>query len=127
MNNKFNVHTTDIALDDLLQIFSYISINSVEIAEKIINDIDNRIQTLKEFPFRGRVVPELLELKVTQYREIIEQRWRIIYRIKENDVYIVSIIDQKRNASDILSERLEIKERKLKEAGLKKRDSRHSI
>ena len=71
--------------------------------------IFERINSLKSFPNRGRIVPELLEYNVNEYREIIESYWRIIYRIDNDFVEVFTVIDARRNVQDLLVEKLKRK------------------
>jgi toxin ParE1/3/4 len=105
MRNKFKVYWTDTAQLDLNHIISYIAKDNINIAEKIYLKIKAKGISLESFPFRGRIIPELKQLNIIKYRELIEQRWRIIYFIQNNDVYIVSIIDTKRNFEEIILDR----------------------
>ena len=61
------------------------------------------------FPNKGRVVPELLEYNINEYREILESYWRIIYRIDTDSVEIFTVIDARRNVQDLLVEKLKRK------------------
>jgi len=40
------------------------------------------------------------------YREIVTAPWRIIYRISDKNVYVLSVLDARRNVEDILLKRL---------------------
>jgi plasmid stabilization system protein ParE len=71
-----------------------------------LDKLQNKINTLKYFPERGRRVPELLDKNIKGYRELIETPWRIIYKIENNDVNIITIIDGRRNVQDILTQKL---------------------
>ncbi|MEA2028359.1 MAG: type II toxin-antitoxin system RelE/ParE family toxin, partial [Campylobacterota bacterium] len=68
-----------------------------------IKEQGNNLNTM---PLRHRIVPELQLLGITRYREIIYKRWRIIYRVSQESVFIVAIFDTARNLEDILFERL---------------------
>lgn len=57
------------------------------------------------FQKEKRVVPELQQIGIFKYREIIYKRWRIIFKI-ENQVYILLVVDSSRNLEDILFQRL---------------------
>ncbi len=57
-------------------------------------------------PERCRLVPELKGQGIMQYRELIVPPWRILFRIAEKKVYILSVLDSRRNIEDILLERL---------------------
>ncbi len=57
-------------------------------------------------PRRGRIVPELLKQGVSRYRELVIKPWRVIYRVEESRVFVVAVIDGRRNVEDVLLERL---------------------
>ncbi len=47
------------------------------------------------FPLKGRVVPELQKEGITLYREIIVSPWRIMYKVGNDTVYIMVILDSR--------------------------------
>ena len=104
---KYKVIWTKSAEQDLNQIIDYI-LNNEEInnAKKIYEKIKSRIILLNENPEQGRVVPELQLLKIKKYREVIINPWRIIYKIDSNKVFILLVIDGRRNLEDLLLDRL---------------------
>lgn len=106
MNLKYRVLWTDIAEKDLFEIIEYIADENLINAENIFSKIRESTLTLNHFPERGRVVPELLDQGVYLYRELIVNPWRIIYRISEKKVYVLLVLDSRRNAEDILLKRL---------------------
>jgi toxin ParE1/3/4 len=69
----------------------------------MVGDIRERSHT---FPDRGRIVPEVQDQGITLYRELIVPPWRIIYRISEKAVYVLSVLDSRQNVEDILLKRL---------------------
>jgi toxin ParE1/3/4 len=52
------------------------------------------------------VVPELAGIGLHLYRELLVTPWRIVYRINNDTVYVMMVIDGRRNAEDLLLERL---------------------
>jgi hypothetical protein len=40
------------------------------------------------------------------YRELIERPWRVVYRFERNHVYVVAVLDARRNLASLLLERL---------------------
>jgi len=64
--------------------------------------LKKRVEDLKQFPERGRVVPELERQNIMNYRELIEENYRIIYSIESNSVIIHSILDSRRNLEELL-------------------------
>jgi addiction module RelE/StbE family toxin len=71
---KFTIQS----ISDLEDIAEYISKDSPHYARLQIQKLINRTDILEQFPFIGRVVPEL---KAKLIREVIEGNYRIVYRI----------------------------------------------
>ena len=57
---------------DLEEIVEYYFEDRPDYAQKIFETLVARIKSLKHFPSKGRIVPELLEYNINEYREIIE-------------------------------------------------------
>ena len=57
-------------------------------------------------PLRGRTVPELRSVGVQTYRELVEGPWRIVYRYDARHVYVIAVLDARRDLSSLLLERL---------------------
>ncbi len=95
------------ASDDLLEIITYIKEKSgTNIATGISTRIIDHVEKIEISPKIGRVVPELMAIGVTDVREIIENPWRIFYRITTNTVSIISVIDGRRNVEELLYKKL---------------------
>jgi toxin ParE1/3/4 len=77
------------ARDDLKAIFDYIKKDSRYYAEKVINDFIEKSESLKQFPVRGRIVPEIKEDNI---REIFVYSYRMIYEISDDKIYILTIV-----------------------------------
>ncbi|MDL1960056.1 MAG: type II toxin-antitoxin system RelE/ParE family toxin [Deltaproteobacteria bacterium] len=106
MSQKYKVIWADIAENDLKNIIEFIANDSLSNAQKVFDKITEKASGLYILPERGRLVPELKDQGILQYRELIHFPWRIIYRISENKVYVLSVIDSRRNIEDILLKRL---------------------
>jgi len=104
-NPNFTVYWTETAQKDLVGIIDYISIDSVESALKIFEKLKKEAEELDNFPYRGRIVPELKYHNIESYRELIISPWRIIYRIEDEKVFILAVFDGRRNFEDILLDR----------------------
>jgi len=102
----FEVIWTKNAEFDLELIIEHIKTDSLSIAKKIFFEIKKECDTLYYFPERKRIVPELQQIGIMKYREIIYKRWRIIYKIDHQEVYILLVADSSRNLEDILFQRL---------------------
>jgi len=102
----FKVNVNKTAKNDLREIVRYISKNNPINAVNVLNRIEDRINSLKNFPEKGGYVPELLKNNIKDYRQPIEPPWRIIYKIDSGIVNVLLITDSRRNTQDILVEKL---------------------
>ncbi len=106
MKKVYDVRWSETAEKDLIDIILYIAEDSPSHAYEVFKKIKRKASSLHAFPNRGRIVPELLAQGITQYRELIVVPWRLIYRISERRVYVLSVLDSRRNIEDILLTRL---------------------
>jgi toxin ParE1/3/4 len=102
---KNQVIWTEQAKTDLEEIVLYIARNSIEIAEIKYNELKLATMKLIDFPKSGRVIPELEEQNIFTYRELIVSPWRIMYKVDAERIYILAILDGRRNIEDILLKR----------------------
>ena len=103
---KYFVNVSKSAKNDLREIIKFIEKDNPMNALNIIKRIEERINSLEKFPERGGYVPELLKHNIKDYRQLIESPWKIIYKINNDIVNILVIIDSRRNTQDILFEKL---------------------
>ena len=102
---KYTVLWTKNAKNDLNEIIEYIANDSIGNAIEQFKKIKKNISTLENFPEQGRIIPELSDQNIIQYREIIVNPWRIMYKREKEVIYIMAIIDGRRNIEDILLRR----------------------
>lgn len=79
---------------DLYDIVAYIDKNSLTQTIKILTKIKKASDSLFHPPMRGRIIPELKEEGILQYRDLIIPPWRVLYRISEPMVFMVSALTQ---------------------------------
>ncbi len=103
---KYTVEWTPDALQDFDNIIGYIYNENSGNAKEIYLSMKEQAQSLENFPFRGRVVPELKLLGYSTYRELIYKRWRIIYRIDGDMVYLLLILDSRQDMQEQLVQRV---------------------
>ena len=106
MKKSFDVLWAAVAENDLLGIVVFIAEESPGNALKVLSKIKVRTAKLERSPLQGRVVPELLRQGISIYREVVINPWRVIYKVDGNKVYVLSVIDSRRNVEDILLARL---------------------
>lgn len=77
---KFKVIVADVAEDDLVGVVEYILANSgVERALDVKELILDAIDSLRQNPNRGRVVPALRREGIVTFREVIIKRWHVVH------------------------------------------------
>jgi len=106
MNPKYEIIWTNVAENDLKDIIEYIYLDNHQNALTVLKNIKQSASNLYTLPERGRIVPELQAQGILQYRELIIPPRRLIYRIDERKIYVLSVIDSRRNVEDILLSRL---------------------
>lgn len=106
MSEKYEVIWAAAAEDDLAGIVMSVANDSPTNALKILRRIKEASSQLYHLPERGRIVPELQDQGIFQYRELIVTPWRIMYRIAGRNVFVLSVLDSRRNVEDILLQRL---------------------
>jgi toxin ParE1/3/4 len=93
-----NVRFTRRAREDLLDIWLYIaSRNSDAIADRVYDHIERTCQLLKDHPQLGPARPEIAE----DARALVIERWLALYRLAEDGVQVVRIIDGARDLAGI--------------------------
>ncbi len=79
---------------DLKAIHDYIAKDSRDNAKRVVREILHKTNTtLTEPPRPGRKVPEVND---PDLREISAYSWRIIYLLRNNSVFIVTLIHKRR-------------------------------
>lgn len=107
MSSKtYKLKWTSSAKDDLLGIVEYIKKESLGIAKDVYLKIRKKAHSSNFFPLKGRVVPELQKEGITLYREVVAPPWRIIYKIGDDTVYIMAVLDSRQNVEDLLLQKL---------------------
>lgn len=102
----YQVLWTETAQHDLSEIIAYIAQDSKTAAKKQYNGIKTSAADLVRFPEKGRIVPELKKQNIEKYRELIIAPWRVFYRIEQMTVFVLAVIDGRRNIEDILMSRI---------------------
>jgi toxin ParE1/3/4 len=86
---------------DLEEIADYIAVENSQAALKLIEEIEKKVNRLKDHPESGRKVPELSGA-LHLYREVIVRNYRVIYRYSGEKVYILTVRHGRRELEGIL-------------------------
>ena len=81
---------TEQALARLIEIQDFIAGANPDAAERLVHRIVERGDELSKFPEMGRTVPEL---PGTGIREIIEGRYRIVYRMRGRVIQVLTVFE----------------------------------
>jgi plasmid stabilization system protein ParE len=103
---RFRVEWAEVAVRDLEELATFIAVDSVLDAERVLRGIEKRAATLESSPARGRVVPELARFGMRTWRELVVRPYRLVYRIEGDRVTLLAVLDGRRDLEDLLLERL---------------------
>lgn len=103
----FTVLLTADAVGDLEELYHYMALNDAPgKAEQVLAKIEKTFNSLSESPERGAYPKELLALGIRDYREIFFKPYRVIYRVMGDIVYVLLIVDGRRDMQALLERRL---------------------
>jgi toxin ParE1/3/4 len=94
-----NVQWTDNAIEHLATIYEYIAVNSPTYARQMVDRLTRRSSQIAHSPLSGRMVPEY---QAPDIRELIEKPYRIIYRVKQDQIDVLAVIHGARLLPDEL-------------------------
>ena len=104
---KFDIELTTHAYMDLIQIVEYVTAKvNLSFAEKKLVEIEQAINSLSHQATRGHKPHELYKINTAKQLEIIIDRIRIIYEIKEKTVFVIAIFDGRQNVQSHLLKRI---------------------
>lgn len=93
---------SDTSLAQLQNIFDYYNLTaSTKVARKILKGIVKKTILLESNPLIGVKEPLLIG-RVFEYRFVVENNYKIIYRFNDNIVRIVSVFDCRQNPQKIM-------------------------
>ncbi|TFG63810.1 MAG: type II toxin-antitoxin system RelE/ParE family toxin [Nitrospirales bacterium] len=102
MKKIYKIIWAESAEKDLCRILEYVARDNPTHAVKIFNTIKRKTSNLYHAPTQGRIIPELKEEGILQYRELVIPPWRVMYRIAGQSVLVLAVLDSRRNIEDIL-------------------------
>ena len=105
MKPKYKTLFTRTAYEDLRSIYKYIKeeLLNINSALKIINEIEERIEVLREFPLTGSLVQDAI-LEARGYRKLIIHDYIALYTVDEQkkEVRIIRVIYGKRDYQELV-------------------------
>lgn len=104
---RFEVELTQGAEDDLEAIYDYITEHrSAAVADRLLDAFLEKVSTLERYPERGSVPKELDALGIREFRQILLDTYRLLYRVSGSRVVILVIADGRRDMQALLERRL---------------------
>lgn len=103
MTNKFRIEYLPTAENDLIDIFEYILSDNPSTAKIFLDQVDESILKLEEFPYMG-VIPKDSRLKYLGYRILIFENYLVFYVVDEGEelVEIRRVLHGKRQYSFLI-------------------------
>lgn len=91
------------ALSDLEQIKRYITLElcNEQAAIKVISNITKKIHILETFPLSGAQLSSIINIE-TNYRFLVCENYNVFYNFKNDIIYIIRILYNRRNFMEIL-------------------------
>ena len=106
MSEVFDITWTGTAVRDLDEILEHIAADrGIDQALQLYETLRHSIASLAKMPRRCRQVPELHDIGLFEYREIIERPYRLVFRIADREVAILAILDSRRDLEELLIQR----------------------
>ncbi|MBK7078042.1 MAG: type II toxin-antitoxin system RelE/ParE family toxin [Myxococcales bacterium] len=94
------------ASDDLAGLLDYVmATRDLAAATALDRRLDDALAALAHLPDRGRVVPELRIRGISIYREVQRPPYRIVYRTVGAEVWVLAIVDGRRDLDGLLFDR----------------------
>ena len=92
---------------DLQDIFDFmVTRDSVAHAEIFLAELERAVLSLDRHAARGAVVPELGELGMHDYRQLVVKPYRVIYQLRDLRVFVVLVAHSKCDMQSVLQRRL---------------------
>jgi toxin ParE1/3/4 len=103
VREKYRVKIAQSAETDLAEIWAYIAADSVENANQFILKLEQRMKTLSYSPRRCALIPEN-ELFGARYRHLVIKKYRVVFRISGDTVYILRVVHGARLLDSLIIE-----------------------
>jgi toxin ParE1/3/4 len=98
MPQKNKIKYTPAAVDDIDEIFSYLSLDNFSAAEGLLKRLDRQISGLADFPNMGSVLSDDEYALVQRgYRFITAHPYLVFYRVIDNTIIIHRILHGRRD------------------------------
>ena len=106
MAERFEVFWSRSAVSDLDDILDYLAEHAgIDHALDLYEKVRRRVASLSTLPRRCRFVPELKGLGLSEFRESILSPYRLFFRLVDQRVILLGVLDSRRDLEEILIQR----------------------
>lgn len=91
--SKKKLFITRQAALDIQDIMEYIARDSIESANRFVDELLHVCRSIPDFPDRGRIVPEVGH---PQIREILHKNYRLVYTVRKGKIYLLQVFNAAR-------------------------------
>jgi toxin ParE1/3/4 len=104
---KYKIIWSKDAGEEFVEIISWYKYTvGKNVAKNIYSKINSQIKKLKDMPGIGKQVQLLKDIGINDYRQIVHDHWIIYYKVEGQRIYIISVIDGRRNLEEILYKKI---------------------
>lgn len=101
--NRFTLRLLSIAEQDFLDIMEYLAAESPVAAHTMMDQIEKRLQQLRDYPFLGKV-PADTKVARMSYRVLVVKEYLIFYKVRGKTVLVYRIIHGARDILPLLDD-----------------------
>src|ERR1700730_18267832 len=103
MKNSWRLIWSPAAKEDLSKIWSYFEhVASLEIADKVLHEIEYASDRLKDDPLRWRLRMDIMPALKGGLRSVLAHPYTVFYQLADDDVRIVRVLHERQNLPTIL-------------------------
>lgn len=107
MPERYAMEWAPVAQNDLEGLLEYIAArDSIDAALYVYEKLMEKIDTLVFHPERCRIPPELKQIGVSEYRELIISPYSVFFRVRGKRLGIIAVLDRRRDLGELLIERV---------------------
>lgn len=101
--NRFTLRLLSIAEQDFLDIIEYLAAESPAAARTVIDQIEKRLQQLRDYPFLEKV-PADTNIARMGYRVLVMEGYLIFYKVRGKTVLVYRVIHGSRDILPLLDD-----------------------
>jgi toxin ParE1/3/4 len=90
----------------MIEIVEFVKRDQPEAARRLGHSFLAEASRLRRNPRQGKVVPELLEKGISDYRQLIISVYRLVYTVRTEFIDVVAVIHGRRDVQSLFLQRL---------------------